>query len=77
MYHYPEPKDLKPDQSQKDMLPVDVNNHTCDVDRYITLHTYNFDKKRKRIILNDTSGIKQALPLVIDPDMKKLLKTNV
>lgn len=76
MYHYPEPKDLKPDQGQKDMLPVDVSNHVMDSTRYITRHTYNFDKKRKRIILGDTSGIKKALPLVIDPDMKKLLKTN-
>lgn len=39
-YHYPEPKDLKPDQASKELLPVDQDNHTMDVDRYLTMMTY-------------------------------------
>lgn len=40
VYHYPEPKDLGPDQQQKAIKPVDQSNHCMDVDRYITMDTY-------------------------------------
>ena len=48
MYHYPEPKDLKPDQNprKKDKIPVDQNNHGMDVDRYQTIETYKTTKKK-------------------------------
>lgn len=39
-YHYPEPKDLRPDQNDKEILPVDQGNHCMDVDRYLTLMTH-------------------------------------
>ena len=29
VYHYPEPKNLKPDQDDKEQLPVDKDNHCC------------------------------------------------
>lgn len=47
-YHYPEPGDLKPDQSQKKSinLPVDSNNHAMDTERYITAATHRVDKNR-------------------------------
>jgi Terminase-like family. len=34
-YHYPEPKDLKPDQDSKEMDPVGQNDHACDALRYL------------------------------------------
>ena len=40
IYHYPEPKDLKPDENSKEQLPVDQANHCMDADRYITIETY-------------------------------------
>lgn len=36
-YHYPEPKELKFDQDQKEQNPVDANNHGCDADRYVSM----------------------------------------
>lgn len=44
-YHYPEPKDLKPDQDDKEPFPVDKDNHCMDVDRYITIMTYRRESK--------------------------------
>jgi len=46
MYHYPEPKDLKPDQDSKDQLPVGQNDHAMDCDRYLTLMTYRAQSKK-------------------------------
>jgi len=43
-YHYPEPKDLKPDQNGKDMLPVDSFNHTMDAIRYCIMATVDIEK---------------------------------
>jgi PBSX family phage terminase large subunit len=45
VYHYPEEKDLKPDQDSKELVPVDKENHTQDADRYITIETYNREIK--------------------------------
>lgn len=45
-YHYPEPKDLKPDQDDTEQVPVDKDNHCMDVDRYITIMTYRRGEKR-------------------------------
>lgn len=44
-YHYPEPKDLKPDQADKEALPVDADNHCCDANRYVTVMTYHSAKR--------------------------------
>lgn len=44
-YHYPEPKDLKPDQASKELKPVDQNNHTQDADRYISIETVRSELK--------------------------------
>ncbi len=45
MYHYPEPEDLGPDDSSKELLPVDASNHCLDLDRYITLETFHTTHK--------------------------------
>ena len=34
-YHYPEPKDLGPDEAAKDQKPVGANDHAIDADRYL------------------------------------------
>lgn len=40
-YHYPEEKDLRPDQDSKEQLPVDKDNHAMDTDRYISIMESN------------------------------------
>jgi PBSX family phage terminase large subunit len=55
-YHYPEPIDLKPDQAEKECLPVDKDNHCMDAERYITMATYdNYEKKTPKV----AEGIKK------------------
>lgn len=44
-YHYPEPKDLKPDQDSKDAHPVGQNDHALDANRYVTIETYRREIK--------------------------------
>lgn len=46
LYHYPEPKDLGPDDKQKELLPVDANNHSQDVDRYLSMEARTFIKEK-------------------------------
>lgn len=43
-YHYPEPKDLGPDDAAKDLKPVGQDDHALDADRYVTISTYNLGK---------------------------------
>lgn len=37
-YHYPEEKDLKPDEDSKEVLPVDAGNHAMDTERYLSMY---------------------------------------
>ena len=39
-YHYPDPKDLKPDQSAKEAKPVGQNDHALDANRYVVMGTH-------------------------------------
>lgn len=43
-YHYPEPKDLGPDEAAKDQKPVGANDHALDADRYVTISTATIAK---------------------------------
>lgn len=45
-YHWPEPKDLKPDEDAKKEKPVDQNNHCMDVNRYLALSTHHIGKRK-------------------------------
>jgi hypothetical protein len=45
-YHYPTPKDLQPDQDEKNDLPVKQNDHAMDADRYLTISLVRSHKKR-------------------------------
>lgn len=38
-YHYPEPEDLGPDDSAKELKPVGQNDHALDANRYLTIST--------------------------------------
>lgn len=49
-YHYPEPKDLKPDQAAKEQKPVGQNDHAMDQERYITIMTY----RRNQLLIPKT-----------------------
>jgi hypothetical protein len=49
MYHYPQAKDLKVDDHQKELLPVDKDNHGCDADRYVTLYVTSMFEDSKVI----------------------------
>lgn len=72
MYHYPEPKDLKPDQNAKDELPVDQFNHAMDANRYISID-YALPIKPKRAKLAHTTKYNLALS-PIDVDRERLLR---
>ena len=60
LYHYPELKDLKPDQSQKDELPVDKDNHMMDCCRYVTMATYKREGQRRNRVITHTQREKQV-----------------
>lgn len=40
-YHYPELKDYKIDEDQKEPEPVKANDHGCDADRYVTMYLWS------------------------------------
>jgi PBSX family phage terminase large subunit len=46
-YRYPEPKDLRPDQDDKEQGPVDQDNHTMDTWRYVTNMTFHTSEKKE------------------------------
>lgn len=72
MYHYPDPKDLKPDQNSKDELPVDQFNHSMDCQRYISID-YSLPKKAKRVSIDHTNRYNRPL-IPIDTDRERLLR---
>jgi len=66
-YHYPEPKDYGPDDKQKELLPVDANNHGMDVDRYLTLEARRFVKEKPLKPLKSTNPFDAILKSRRDP----------
>lgn len=70
-YHYPQLKDLKPDQKQKDELPVDKSNHCCDADRYLSKALSKKRRKKNRVITHTEA--QEEVSLLIDKDRDKLL----
>jgi hypothetical protein len=47
MYHYSDPKDIKPDQDEKAPAPVKQNDHALDAERYVSIMTYKGFRKAK------------------------------
>ncbi len=72
MYHYPEAKDLRPDQSDAAAsdLPVDKDNHAMDSNRYISIATFTTSKKPNKIITSENQDIIPAR--IVSPyDLKR------
>ena len=46
-YHYPSPKDLKPDQDEKEIKPVKTNDDAMDAARYCSVMTYKSGEMRR------------------------------
>lgn len=59
-YHYPEPKDLGPDQSSSEQTPVSQNDHCLDADRYCTIMTYRSGLKTKPFAPSEDKGTQKA-----------------
>ena len=76
LYHYPELKDLKPDQSQKDELPVGKDDHCMDVTRYITSATYKPQGRRKNRVTTHSMEQKtfHSKDPFYDTEVHKLMK---
>lgn len=47
-YHYPELKDLKPDEASKPQTPVKQADHSMDANRYATIETYRAQLRRPK-----------------------------
>lgn len=69
-YHYPEPEDLKPDQADKEALPVDQDNHCMDADRYLTIMTRNVMTRRAPLVPSDRQE-KSTLPVTHGSEIVK------
>lgn len=76
-YHYPEPKDLKPDQDSKDELPVGQNDHCCDAARYCTIATYRTRLTRKDVINPILQGEHVEIKLPVPNNAKRLKQLMV
>jgi len=74
LYHYPEPKDLNPDQSQKDELPVGQSDHCMDVVRYLTAATYKPQGKLKNRVVTHSMSQKPKVDPMYDAGIKDILK---
>ncbi len=68
-YHYPDPKDLRPDQHGKEAKPVGQNDHAMDANRYVIVMTHRSNVKltpkapEKRKKLSEEQEIKQLQKL--------------
>ena len=74
-YHYPELKDLNPDQDEVDELPVDQFNHCMDVARYISMDTYKPRHRHNKIVVNGNEFV-QDKRLGSSSDPRRLLKKS-
>ncbi len=74
VYHWPEPKDLKPDQDAKTVRPVDQHNHAMDAIRYLSIHVFGIHQNNEIITIQETTP-----HLIIDNTkdrIKRLLSNN-
>ena len=53
-YHYPDPDDVKPDQTVKEAKPVGQNDHALDADRYISVMTFLGGKRHQARVADET-----------------------
>lgn len=55
-YHYPEPKETKPDQPQLDQKPVQVDDHACDSIRYLVATSWDLFQDRRGVKIPHSEG---------------------
>jgi phage terminase large subunit len=55
-YHYPDPKDIKPDKAIREDMPVAQNDHMCDAMRYCIISTIDRENLRKPHVPQAASG---------------------
>jgi hypothetical protein len=55
-YRYPEPRDLGPEQADKEQKPVDQDNHAMDTWRYIENEIYHTTDKKAPFVPGNTKG---------------------
>ncbi len=72
-YHYPEPEDLGPDDNSKEELPVGQNDHSMDVERYLTMATVGRKLEKKS---PKTPGENQGLSRDHEERIKQLKKNK-
>lgn len=77
-YHYPSPKDLKPDQDEKDIKPVKVNDDAIDAARYCTIMTYHLTepKRRTHIAGGERVDVNQLAPSEVIEIRKRARRRN-
>ena len=54
-YHYPSPKDLQPDQDEKEIKPVKVQDDAMDAARYCTMMVFHRGEARRPVRIADMS----------------------
>lgn len=59
-YHYPEPKDLRIDESEKEQDPVKTNDHGTDADRYVSMYLETAQTQKK--LQASVPGGKREIP---------------
>ncbi len=70
-YHYPDPKDLKPDQSTKEAKPVGQNDHALDANRYVVVMTHRSNIKLSPKVPTNSKKI-----MTEEQKVKSLLKSR-
>lgn len=73
-YHWPEEKDLKPDEDDKDRNPVKQNDHSCDSLRYCMISIAN--KVTTKRIMKTPTAKKSDRNESIDKRLKRLKKVK-
>lgn len=69
-YHYPEPKDLKHDQSSKEAKPVGQNDHCLDAVRYVVIMTHGSGIKTIPMVPNGKKALSEQQTI------KQLMRNN-
>lgn len=72
-YHYPSPKDLKPDQDEKEIKPVKTNDDAMDAARYCTIMTYKAGEPKRPVKDDSPRSVKD---MGMDERIKYLKKAR-
>lgn len=73
-YHFPEVKDLGPDEDSKEQDPVDQNNHCLDAERYLTIMTFHSAGTKLVPSVPSEAGNNNSNDLTADKRIARILK---